>query len=342
MDTDIPSPLLNLGWSPFFHDQLTPEDIAFEPMRIARVHRTRMAAISQSGPVKLTLPQHTNTGDYAVGDWVIVNPTKRLLQRRLERKSLLKRHTEGANFPQLIASNIDTLFIVTSCNADFSPARLERYLALVNEAGIQPVIVLTKADMTDDAASYAEEAKTLQRDLDVVFVNSKSSEAVDILAPWCTPGSTVALIGSSGVGKSTLLNTLAGPEQAIPQETGGIRESDAKGRHTTTSRSLHEISGHAWVIDTPGMRTLHLSDVADGIDTLFAEITELAPSCKFRDCSHSNEPGCAIQAAIKAGELDAERLDRWRKLSAESIDNTSVAATDRAGQYAKKMRKKNR
>jgi ribosome biogenesis GTPase len=137
-------------------------------------------------------------------------------------------------------------------------------------------------------------------------------------------GQTVALVGSSGVGKSTLLNTLAAKEGEDRQETGGIREDDAKGRHTTTSRSLHGILGGGWVIDTPGMRTLHVSDVAGGLETLFAEITDLAPSCRFRDCTHAHEPGCAVQAAIAAGTLDPGRLDRWRKLSEENRDNTPV------------------
>jgi ribosome biogenesis GTPase len=135
-------------------------------------------------------------------------------------------------------------------------------------------------------------------------------------------GQTVALVGSSGVGKSTLVNTLAGAAQKIPQETGGVREGDAKGRHTTTLRSIHAIAGGGWAIDTPGMRTLQVSQTACGIDTLFAEITELAPLCKFRDCTHAHEPGCAVQAALAAGALDPERLSRWRKLSQENRDNT--------------------
>ena len=131
------------------------------------------------------------------------------------------------------------------------------------------------------------------------------------------------VVGSSGVGKSTLVNTLAGSAQELPQQTGGVRESDAKGRHTTTSRSLHAIAGGGWVIDTPGMRTLHVSDVAQGIGTLFSEITDLAPLCKFRDCTHAHEPGCAVQAAVAAGTLDPERLARWRKLSEESQGGAS-------------------
>ena len=323
-DTDTPPTLPALGWSDFFTDQLAEEEAALEPQRIATVHRARMTAIGAAGAVKLRLPHKLNTGDFAVGDWILAEPETHLLIRRLDRKALLQRHTEGARVPQLIAANVDTLFIVTSCNADFNPARLERYLALCNEAGTRPVIVLTKADQVDDPTPFQQEAAALQRGLEVVTLNAKSPEAATILAPWCGPGQTVALVGSSGVGKSTLLNILADKAPEDEQETGDIREDDAKGRHTTTARSLHGIKGGGWVIDTPGMRTLHVSDVAAGLETLFAEITELAPLCRFRDCTHAHEPGCAVQAAVKAGTLDAARLDRWRKLVEENRDNTPV------------------
>ena len=328
-DTALPVSLSNLGWSEFFNDQVEPHEADLAPMRIDTVHRARLTAISQTGQVRLTLPVHTNTGDFAVGDWVLADPQTHLLQRRLTRKTLLKRRVEGSRTPQLAGANIDTLFIVTSCNADFNPARLERYLALANEAGTNPVILLTKADTVADAREYERQAAALQRGLVVVTLNPRSADAATALASWCGSGQTVALVGSSGVGKSTLVNTLAGPEQELPQPTGGIREHDAKGRHTTTSRSLHAIAGGGWVIDTPGMRTLHVSDVAYGIDTLFAEITELAPLCRFRDCTHAHEPGCAVQAAVAAGALDPERLTRWRKLLAENHNNSPAQAGPR-------------
>ena len=314
--------LAGLGWSEFFGDQLKPHEADLIPLRIDTVHRTRVTAISQTGQVKLILPAQANASDFAVGDWVLVDPRTLVLHRRLSRKTLLERYTEGNKSPQLAAANVDTLFIVTSCNADFSPARLERYLALANQAGTNPVIVLTKADMADNSEDYVQQATALQRELAVVTVNARSSSAITALAQWCAAGQTVALVGSSGVGKSTLVNTLVGPEQSMPQQTGDIREQDAKGRHTTTSRSLHAIAGGGWVIDTPGIRTLQVSDVAFGIDTLFAEITELAPLCRFRDCSHAHEPGCAVQAAVVAGTLDPERLSRWRKLLTENRGNT--------------------
>ncbi|WP_333828805.1 ribosome small subunit-dependent GTPase A [Pararhodobacter sp.] len=319
------SPLLaGLGWSLFFAEQLEPGDTGHVPVRIASVHRSRLMAETGSGQIRLRLPHQVNTTDFAVGDWVLTEPETDTLVRRLERKMLLRRRTEGSHSPQLIAANVDTLFIVTSCNDDFNPARLERYLALANEAGADPVIVLTKADQVEDAAPFVAQAAALQRDLAVVVLNATAPDAAVTLAPWCGPGQTVALVGSSGVGKSTLLNTLADKAPADAQATGDIRASDAKGRHTTTARSLHAIKGGGWVIDTPGMRTLHVSDVAAGLDMLFAEITELAPNCRFRDCTHAHEPGCAVQAAVAAGTLSAERLERWRKLDEENRANTPV------------------
>ena len=314
--------LAALGWTSFFADQVEADEVDLTPMRIATVHRARMGAEAVSGRVKPSLPLGTKTTEFAVGDWVLAEADTHLIMRRLERHALLQRKIEGGRGPQLIAANVDTLFIVTSCNDDFNPARLERYLALANEAETNPVIVLTKADQVADVTPFMEQAGALQRDLSVVAVNGKTSDAIATLAPWCGEGQTVALVGSSGVGKSTLLNTLAQKTGEEAQLTGGIREIDAKGRHTTTSRSLHSIAGGGWVIDTPGIRTLHVSDLAIGLDVLFAEITELAPLCKFRDCTHMHEPGCSVLKAVKAGTLDPVRIERWRKLSAENTANT--------------------
>lgn len=312
------SQLESLGWSGFFGDQVAADEAVLAPSRIDAVHRDRLTALTPAGQIEIVLPIRSDTGEFAVGDWVLADPVTRLLRRRLDRRSLLQRAGEGKRPTQLVAANVDTLFIVASCNADFNLARLERYLALANDAGTDPVIVLTKADAVDNAAEFERQAAALQRQLPVVTLNARAPDAAAALARWCSAGSTVALVGSSGVGKSTLVNALVGSGWAQRQQTGSVRESDAKGRHVTTSRSLHAISGGGWVIDTPGMRSLHVKDVTEGIDTLFAEITELAPACKFRDCTHDHEPGCAVLAAVAAGTVDPERLARWRKLQAES------------------------
>ena len=322
-------PLADLGWTEFFEEQREPRDAGLSPARIATIHRARLTALTETGMVKLILPVHANTGDFAVGDWVLIDPRTQALNRRLTRRTALGRRTEGSAISQVAAANVDTIFILTSCNADFNLARLERYLALANQGGIDPVVLLTKADIAPDPGAYQSQAAALQRELTVLVVNPRSSDAASELVPWCGAGRTVVLVGSSGVGKSTLVNTLAGLGSELPQKTGEIREHDAKGRHTTTARSLHPIAGGGWVIDTPGVRALHVSDATQGIETLFSEITELAPLCRFRDCTHAHEPGCAVQAAVGAGTLDGDRLTRWRKLMDESGHRASAPSGQR-------------
>lgn len=306
--------LEELGWSGFFQAQLLPDEGGFVPMRVVNVHRSRLSAMFEGGTMDLALPAHTNTSAFTVGDWVLAEPSSHVLARRLTRKTVLQRRIAGKETLQLAGANIDTLFIVTSCNFDFNIARLERYLALANEAGTDPVVLLTKADMAPDAAALREQAAALQRELEVVILQPHALDAGTQLARWCGKGQTVAAVGSSGVGKSTLVNALSGASQ----ETAAIRENDSKGRHTTTSRSLHAMTAGGWIIDTPGLRSLHVSDSAGGIDMLFAEISELAPLCRFRDCTHAHEPGCAVREAADKGLIDPERLIRWRKLVEEN------------------------
>jgi len=214
----------------------------------------------------------------------------------------------------MIAANVDTLFIVASCNQDFSVARLERYLVLAREVGVDPVIVLTKTDLTDDPEIFSAAARAIEPGLRVETVNGRDPASVARLAAWCGKGETVALLGSSGVGKSTLVNTLRGSDSIATQ---AIRASDDTGRHTTTVREMHRLDRGGWLLDTPGMRELQLSDAAAGISEVFDDFILMAEQCRFSNCAHGAKPGCAVQAAIADGTLTTERFDRWRKLAAE-------------------------
>ncbi|EEW26987.1 ribosome small subunit-dependent GTPase A [Rhodobacter ferrooxidans] len=312
--SDFPS-LDDLGWSPHFASQITPDDALALPLRLSAVQRNRATGLGPAGPLVLEFPPGLNAGTVAVGDWVLGDPATNRILRVLKRRSLLERKVAGIEVrAQLIAANVDTLFIVTSCNADFNLARLERYVALALDSGTTPVIVLTKADLAADSDELVADAKAISPHIAAVLaLNAKQAEALDVLRPWCGHGQTVAFVGSSGVGKSTLIGGLAGIDLA----TAGIREDDAKGRHTTTARALHLMPGGGLLIDMPGMRELALFDAAEGIAELFDDIEALAGTCRFRDCSHAAEPGCALQAAIAAGTLEAGRFGRWQKLQQE-------------------------
>lgn len=314
------STLETLGWQPFFAQQLSIEEMQdTPPVRVVEMHRTALRVIGEG--VETEIPFVPDT---AVGDWLLLEADQLVVSRVLARKSLLKRRAPGherlVQF-QLIAANIDTVFIVSSCNADFNVARLERYAALCFEAEITPVIVLTKSDMTQDAATYATQAAAISDQVQVVTLDARGDAPREKLAPWCAPGRTVAFLGSSGVGKSTLTNALSGVQA---EKTGTIREDDARGRHTTTRRQLHRVPGGCVVMDTPGMRELQMTDVAAGIEAVFADLAELATQCRFRDCRHRSEPGCAVTAAVAAGEVDRARVKRWSKLAAEDAFNAAT------------------
>lgn len=318
--------LPQLGWTHFFQQQLSLEEYeACTPARVFEQQRSLLHIVSEIGD--FTLPITTSMPLITVGDWVLLDGEQHF-HRLLGRSSLFTRKAAGTKISrQLIAANIDTVFVVSSMNLDFNLNRFERYLALINEADVEAVIVLTKLDSCDHPQEYITRAQTLGETLDIVAVNSLEPASVQQLMPWCQPGKTVAFLGSSGVGKSTLINTLSG--QTV-QRTQGIREDDDKGRHTTTGRSLHLLPSGALLLDTPGMRELQLADCEHGIDETFNEITALAQHCKFYDCRHQDEPGCAVREEIENGTLDERRLDSYLKLLREQAFNTATLAERRA------------
>lgn len=311
----------DLGWNAHFAQYGDAETM--QPWRIAEVHRNRIVALNPDGTRSFDVPG--GTGTFAVGDWITTADDR--VDTILDRQSLLKRGAAGEdNREQLIAANVTTLGIVSSCNADFNLRRIERYLVLASDAGCLPLVILTKADQTDDPDHFVKQATHLSPLVTAIAIDATDLSEINRLNPWCRNGDTLALVGSSGVGKTTIRNGLTGEDAA----TQGIREDDARGRHTTTARALVRTHAGGWLIDTPGMRAVSLSDVAEGLGAVFADIEELSANCRFSDCAHDTEPGCAVQAAISDGSLDPDRLTRWRKLIAEDRHNSQSVAEARA------------
>lgn len=276
-----------------------------------------------------------------VGDWVLIEGAaggNQKIVALLPRRTAIKRGAAGEHYKQqLIAANVDTVFIVCGLDADFNPRRIERYLLLVG-GGAEPVIVLTKSDLADaaDPETLPEAMATLvelaAQNIAVRPVNAKDPDSVAALNPWLLPGRTAVLVGSSGAGKSTLTNTLLGIER---MKTGAVRASDDRGRHTTTHRALIPLPSGACLIDTPGMRELKPTGEEDVAEN-FSDVEALAEQCKFRDCSHAREPGCAVRAAIEAGKLDPQRFANYLKLR----DEVAGAANKLANRRAQKSQEK--
>ncbi|ARD22223.1 ribosome small subunit-dependent GTPase A [Shewanella japonica] len=335
--------LIQLGWQPFFQQQLSldemeliSDDNADDRLIIGRVieqHRSGMIVLTTSGQwaMSQTAHQASVTDRLCVGDWVLCDQQHKFV-RLLERKSVFQRKAPGSKVEsQLISANVDSLFIVCSLNNDFNLSRIERYLSLANESQVTPIVILTKADQCDDVADKTLLVQSLNPLMMVHSVNALDETEILPLLDYCKQGQTIALLGSSGVGKSTLVNGLLG---SSTQLTSAIREDDSKGRHTTTSRALKWMSrgdqSGGLILDTPGMRELQLGACEQGVSETFSEITQLASQCRFSDCQHQAEPGCAIQAALASGELTERRLISYQKLMREQALNGATLAQKRA------------
>jgi len=339
--------LYSLGWDSSFQDQL--EQLQNRDLRPARVavayqNRYRLLGADDAGEPeelwaeidgKLRDAAARGTADAAdarptVGDWVLVDKGQGhgLIHHVLARKSRFVRQAAGKRTDvQVVAANVDTVFAVTSPNRDFSPRRAERYLVAIWDSGARPVLVLNKADLCEDAASFVEELEAVALGVPVIVVSALHGTGLDALRSYVGPGQTVALVGSSGVGKSTLLNALHGRQM---QRTADVRDSDDTGRHTTTHRELVLLDGGGLLLDTPGMRELGLWDAEEGMRAAFQDIQALAEQCRFRDCGHQDEPGCVVIAEVAPDRLASyQRLLREQAHQAQRLDRESQARTKR-------------
>ena len=349
--------LATLGWADFFEAQWTraAPDANLEAARVVDENRegyfvafgfgTPLSAAILTGKHRRAMDEGESVRP-TVGDWVLCDTSagkdRVVLTQVLERFSKISRKVAGNEaLEQVIATNINTLFLATSLNLDLNFRRLERYLALCADSGARPVVLLTKVDLagSPEAPSLPEIRNELLRvaaGVPVHPISSLTGEGLGDLAPYFSAGQTCALIGSSGAGKSSLVNRLLG---AKVQFVADVREGDDRGRHATTARSLHFLPTGGMLIDTPGMRELQLWDAPQGLDQAFQDVADWARQCKFTDCKHTNEPGCQIQAAIGRGELDLPRLENFRKLERE-LEFQARKTDARAASDARKKWKK--
>jgi ribosome biogenesis GTPase len=315
-----------LGWNAFFEQQLSQLNDDLRPHLLwARVVEEQRGLYRIAGDADGWAEvsgrfrhEARSAADFpAVGDWIGATPGSRaVIHHRLERRSTISRAAAGrAVDEQVIAANVDTIFLVTALTQDLNVRRLERYLTMVWDGGATPVVVLNKADLSDDPERECASIRTRLPHVDVVLVSALRDEELTALSPYLQPAKTVALIGMSGVGKSMLVNRLVGGERL---KVGDIRESDGRGRHTTTSRQLVELPSGALLIDTPGMRELQLWSDESAVAQAFDDIAALAAQCRFDDCGHDGEPGCAVIEAIAAGRLDDDRLAHYQRLLREA------------------------
>ncbi len=325
-DTQPKTTLKKLGWRKFFQQQLEP-DCQLIPARVIRQDLDRYHLFSEKGQLVGTLPGRTRIETESradlptVGDWVLVapvgnaDPDQFVIQKTLLRSSKFSRKEAGDRFDeQIIAANIDAVFIVTGLDDNFSPSRIERYLLLAWNSGASPVIVLNKADLCDDLDEKTEQIRAIATGAPIHVVSALNNSGIKKLKAYIPEGTTAAVLGSSGVGKSTIINRFLGYDHF---ETGNVRDFDSKGRHTTTHRELCIMQDGGLVIDTPGMREIQLWADEDALTSSFEDVESIASTCRFNDCKHQSEPGCAIRAAIDSGELSDERIDSYRKFQRE-------------------------
>jgi ribosome biogenesis GTPase / thiamine phosphate phosphatase len=325
MEQRTPLTLEDLGWNEAFAAAFDPHARqGLVPARVIRESRGVYGVTTGEHELPAAasgrLWHEEGGGAPAVGDWVAVRlPTlpeePGLIRAILPRKSKFSRKVAGARTDeQVVAANVDTAFLMTGLDHDFSPRRIERYLSAAWESGVKPVLLLNKADLDAALEDHVREVEGIAMGLPVHAISAKSGEGVEKLAPYLVRGQTVSVLGSSGVGKSTLINRLLGTDT---QRIGSVRASDDRGRHTTTHRELFVLPGGGLILDTPGMRELQLWDADEGLGAAFADIEELAAGCRFSDCGHHGEPGCAVDEAVASGALSSERVESWRKLQSE-------------------------
>ena len=299
------------------------------PARVTAVHKERYEIVCQHGITHARLKTkeyYVDTQDFpTTGDFVMIhyidNGDSQIIAT-LPRKTFFSRREPGpVPRDQAVAANFDYVFIMQSLNLDFNPKRLERYLTLAWQSGATPVILLTKADLAEDYWDYLTQVDRVAAGVNIHVVSAHTGYGLPRLNAYLQPGKTVVFLGSSGVGKSSLVNALAGQEIMA---VSAIREDDSKGRHTTTHRQLIRLQSGVMIIDTPGMRELGMWDVSEGLDQAFADVESYLGKCRFSDCKHEREPGCAIRAAIEAGQLDISRWESYQKLSEEAVDKAEM------------------